>query len=65
MQNGGMYMAMLAYRSTPLENGLSPAELLIGTKSLEQLATKSQTPKQISTVSERKPTARETERELQ
>ena len=22
---GDMYMAMLAYRSTPLENGLSPA----------------------------------------
>ena len=32
MQNGDMYMAMLAYRSTPLENGLSPAELLMGRK---------------------------------
>jgi len=30
IQNGDMYMAMLAYRSTPLENGLSPAELLMG-----------------------------------
>ena len=30
--NGDMYMAMLAYRSTPLENGLSPAELLMGRK---------------------------------
>ena len=30
MQNGDMYMAMLAYRSTPLENGLSTAELLMG-----------------------------------
>ena len=32
MQNGDMYMAMLAYRFTPLENGLSPAELLMGRK---------------------------------
>ena len=32
MQNGDMYMAMLAYRSTPLDNGLSPAELLMGRK---------------------------------
>ena len=30
MQNGNMYMAMLANRLTPLENGLSPAELLMG-----------------------------------
>jgi len=32
MQNGDMYMAMLAYRSTPLENDLSPAEMLMGRK---------------------------------
>ena len=32
MQNGDMYMAMLAYRLTPLKNGLSPAELLMGRK---------------------------------
>ena len=32
IQNGDMYMAMLAYRSTPLENGLSSAELLMGRK---------------------------------
>ena len=32
MQNGDMYMVMLAYRLTPLENGLSPAELLMGQK---------------------------------
>ena len=32
MQNGDMYMAMLAYRSTPLENDLSPAELLMDRK---------------------------------
>ena len=30
IQNGDKYMVMLAYRSTPLENGLSPAELLMG-----------------------------------
>jgi len=30
MQNVNMYMAMLSYRSTPLENGLSPVELLMG-----------------------------------
>ena len=30
--NGDMYMAMLAYRFTPLENGLSPAKLLMGQK---------------------------------
>ena len=29
---GDIYMAMLAYRSTPLENGLSPAELLMNRK---------------------------------
>ena len=32
MHHGDMYMAMLAYRSTPLENGLSPAEMLMGQK---------------------------------
>jgi len=29
---GDVYMALLAYRSTPLENGWSPAELLMGRK---------------------------------
>ena len=29
---GDIYMAILAYRSTPLENGLSPAELLMNRK---------------------------------
>ena len=32
MQNSDMYMEILAYRSTLLENGLSPAELLMGRK---------------------------------
>ena len=32
MHNGDMYMAMLAYRSTPLENGLSSIEMLMGQK---------------------------------
>ena len=32
MHNGDRYMAMLAYRSTPLENGLSLAEMLMGQK---------------------------------
>ena len=32
MHHDDMYMAMLAYRSTPLENGLSPAEMLMGRK---------------------------------
>ena len=32
IRGGDMYMAMLAYRSTPLENGLSPAELLMNRK---------------------------------
>ena len=31
-KNSDLYMAMLAYRSTPLENGHSPAELLMGRK---------------------------------
>lgn len=32
MQDEDMYMAMLAYKSTALDNGLSPAELLMGRK---------------------------------
>ena len=32
MHNGDMYMAMLAYRSTPLENGLSSTEMLMSQK---------------------------------
>ena len=31
-KNSDPYLAMLAYRSTPLENGYSPAELLMGRK---------------------------------
>ena len=31
-KNQDPYLAMLAYRSTPLENGYSPAELLMGRK---------------------------------
>ena len=31
-KNQDPYLAMLAYRSTPLENGYSPAELLMGQK---------------------------------
>ena len=31
-KNSDLYIAMLAYRSTPLENGHSPAELLMGRK---------------------------------
>ena len=44
VKNQDPYMAMLAYRATPLENGYSPAEMLMGRKLRTTL---SQTAKQL------------------
>ena len=60
-KNNDPYLAILAYRSTPLENGYSPSELLMGRKSQTTLPT---TPKQLKPSIPKERVVREKERKL-
>ena len=60
-KNTDPYLALLAYRSTPLENGYSPSELLMGRKLRTTLPT---TPKQLKPSLPKESVVREKERKI-